>query len=303
MTALRKPSPKNPDFRDQAIFKRFVEDMQLHGMSERTIDMYVRSVRLLSRHYHRSPEKINDEELRQYFLYNKNERGWSRTASTIALCGIKLFYTMTLKKDWTTLKFVRPEKQKTLPVVLSLDEVRKILNTVRFPHHKACLTVMYSLGLRLQEGTNLQVADIDSQRMFVHIHRGKGNKDRYIPLPQRTLQILREFWKTHRNPVWIFPAPGRGGQGIAKASIPIPLSSIQIAFKEAKIKAGIPKKVSVHHLRHSYATHLLEAGVDLRYVQDYLGHEDPKTTLIYTKLINRALADPVALINKVMADL
>jgi len=275
--------------------------MQLHGMSERTVDMYVRSVRMLSKHYQKHPKLITDEELRKYFLYNKNERNWSRTASTIALCGIKLFYTMTLKKDWTSLKFVRPEKQKTLPVVLSLDEVRKTLNKVQFPHHKACLTVMYSLGLRLQEGTHLQVADIDSQRMFVHIHRGKGNKDRYVPLPHRTLQILRDFWKTHRNPVWIFPAPGRGGRGMAKASIPIPLSSIQIAFKEAKIKAGIQKKVSVHHLRHSYATHLLEAGVDLRFVQEYLGHDDPKTTLIYTKLINRALADPVALINKVMA--
>lgn len=142
--------------------------------------------------------------------------------------------------------------------------------------------------------------------MFVHIHRGKGNKDRYVPLPQRTLQILRDFWKTHRNPVWLFPSPGRGGQTGQKmpsAQQPIPLSSIQIAFKEAKTKAGIQKKVSVHHLRHNYATHLLEAGVDLRFVQEYLGHNDPKTTLIYTKLINRALADPIGLVNKVMADL
>ncbi|MBD3375752.1 tyrosine-type recombinase/integrase [candidate division KSB1 bacterium] len=112
--------------------------------------------------------------------------------------------------------------------------------------------------------------------MFVHIHRGKGNKDRYIPLPQRTLELLRKFWKTHRNPKWIFPAPGRGGNKMPFADKPLPLSSIQIAFKEAKVAAGITKKVSVHHLRHSYATHLLEAGVDLRFVQKYLGHDLPR---------------------------
>ena len=303
MTKSLKSVPPDPASRNQTVIRRLIDDLQLRGMSQTTINLYVRAVLQLAKHYQKPPNSVSEEELRQYFLYNKNIRKWSRTASTISLCGIKFFFTHTLKRKWTTLKFVRPEKQKTLPVVLSLDEVRKILNLVQFPHHKACLTVMYSLGLRLQEGTHLQIPDIDSNRMFVHIHRGKGNKDRYVPLPFRTLQILRDFWKTHRNPVWLFPAPGRGGRGMPKASTSIPISSIQIAFKEAKNKAGITKKVSVHHLRHSYATHLLEAGVDLRFVQEYLGHEDPKTTLIYTRLINRALPDPVALINKVMAGL
>ena len=280
--------------------KRMIEDMQLRGMSERTIEMYVRAVRQLAEHYTKSPDKITEEELRQYFLYNKNVRKWSRTASTIALCGIKFFYSQTLKKEWTTLTFVRPEKEKKLPVILSRHEVSRIFKAVKMLYHRVCLITIYSLGLRLQEGTHLQVADIDSDRMFVHIHRGKGNKDRYVPLPSPTLQILRDFYKTHRNPVWIFPAPGRGGQRMPTSEIPIPLSSIQIAFKQAKTAAGVHKKVSVHHLRHSYATHLLEAGVDLRFVQEYLGHDDPKTTLIYTKLINRALPDPVELINQVM---
>jgi integrase/recombinase XerD len=283
------------------LFQRFDEDLQLRGMSHRTIEMYVRAVKQLTKYYGKSPEKISDEQLRQYFLYNKNERKWSRTASTIALCGIKQFYTLTLKRDWTALKFVRPEKQKRLPVVLSQDEVRKLFEHVQFPHHKACLQTIYSMGLRIGEGTNLQVSDIDSDRMFIHIHRGKGNKDRYVPLPQRTLILLRAFYKTHRNPVWLFPAPGRGPHNKMPANNqPIPISSIQIAFREAKVSAGISKKVSVHHLRHSYATHLLENGVDLRYVQEYLGHDDPKTTLIYTQLINRALPDQVALINEVM---
>jgi len=280
--------------------KRLIEDLQLKGMSERTIEMYVRAVRQLAEHYKKSPDQISEEELRYYFLYNKNIRKWSRTASTIALCGLKFFYTHTLKRHWTTLHVVRPEKEKKLPVVLSIAEVHNILRRVRLFRHQACLFTIYSLGLRLSEGTHLQISDIDADRMFVHIHRGKGNKDRYVPLPERTLHLLRRFWSTHRNPVWLFPAPGRGGQGMPTADKPISLTSIQGAFKEAVVRSGVVKNVSVHHLRHSYATHLLEAGVALRYVQEYLGHDDPKTTMIYTQLINRSLPDPVNQINAVM---
>lgn len=287
------------------LFQRFSEDMDLAGYSPRSIDMYVRSVRQLTKHYQKSPEKISDEELRQYFLYNKNVRRWSRTASTIVLCGIKLFYTLTLKREWTNLKFVRPEKEAKLPIVLSKKEVYKICNAAKMNYHRVCLKTIYSLGLRIGEGIHLQVSDIDSDRMFVHIHRGKGNRDRYIPLPKRTLDILRAFWRVHRNPVWLFPAPGRGRSPriMVNAQRPISLENIQVAFKQARIKAGINKKVSVHHLRHSYATHLLEAGVDLRYVQQYLGHKDPKTTMIYTQLIKKDLPEPTHIINQVMKDL
>jgi site-specific recombinase XerD len=285
------------------LFKRFEEDLQLKGLSKRTIGMYARAVKQLTKHYQKSPEKISDEDLRQYFLYNKNVRKWSRVASTISLCGIKYFYTLTLKREWTSLKFVRPEKEKKLPAILSRDEVKTILDRVTFPHHRACLKVIYSLGLRLGEGARLQVSDIDSARMFVHIHQSKGNKDRYIPLPERTLEILRAFYKLHRNPVWIFPAPGRGGQKMSYNKIPIPISSIQIAFRDAKRTVGIHKKVSVRHLRHSYATHLLEAGVPLRYVQQYLGHDDPKTTMVYTRLIKQDLAEPTRILNEVMQSL
>jgi len=286
------------------LFTRFSEDLQLKGLSQKTIIMYTRAVKQLTKHYQKSPEEISDEELRQYFLYNLNERHWSRVASTISLCGIKYFYTLTLKREWTSLKFIRPEKEKKLPVILSKKEVKAILDRVVFPHHRACLKVIYSLGLRISEGADLQVSDIDSDRMFVHIHRGKGNKDRYIPLPKRTLEILRAFYKMHRNPVWIFPAPGRGRYSkMSVSKIPIPISSIQIAFRDAKEAAGIHKNVSVRHLRHSYATHLLEAGSYLRYVQDYLGHEDPKTTMIYTRLIKQDLAEPTRILNKVMQNL
>ncbi len=303
MTAQCPSYIKNAPKSQQPLLKRFAEDMQLRGMSERTIEMYVRAVRQLTKHYNKSPDKISDEQLRKYFLYNTTERGWSKTASTIALCGIKLFFTLSLKRDWTNLKFVRPEKEKKLPIVLSRAEVNKILSAVKMPRHRACLKTIYSLGLRVSEGTSLQISDIDSDRMFVHVHRGKGNKDRYIPLPKRTLSILRAFYKMHRNPVWLFPAPGRGGYDMPNATSPVPITSIQIAFREACDKAGITKKVSVHHLRHSYATHLLEAGVDLRYVQQYLGHDDPKTTMIYTQLIKKDLPEPTHIIDRIMQTL
>jgi len=283
--------------------KRFIDDMQLRGFSERTIEAYVRSVRQLTQHFHKSPDKITEEELRQYFLYNKNIRKWSRAASTISLCGIKFFFTHTLQKEWTTFKLVRPPKEKKLPPLLSKDEVRRIFNHVSQDYHRVCLIAIYSLGLRLQEATHLHVADIDSDRMFVHIHRGKGSKDRYVPLPHRTLEILRDHWKTHRNHHLLFPAPGRGRIHMPTTHKPLPKSSIQIPFKQACQKAKINKQVSVHHLRHAYAVHLLEAGVDLRFVQEYLGHSDPRTTMIYTRLINKALSDPVNIINQVMADL
>ena len=283
--------------------KRMIQDLQLRGYSERTQEMYVRAVRQLAEHYRTSPDQITEEQLREYFLYNKNVRQWSRTASTIALCGIKFFFTYTLQKDWTTFKLVRPPKEKTLPSVLSRKEVRRIFKKIRFDRHRICLIAIYSLGLRLQEGTHLQVSDIDSDRMFVHIHKGKGNKDRYVPLPKRTLELLRKFWKTHRNPTLLFPAPGRGGISMATTDKPIPKSSIQIAFRKAKIAAGVHKSVSVHHLRHSYAIHLLEAGVDIRLIQEYLGHNYPRTTLVYTRLTKKTLKSASGIIDQIMADL
>lgn len=282
--------------------KRFTQDLQLRNFSERTVEAYVRAVRQLSEHFNKPPDTITEEELKEYFLYNRNVRKWSRSASTISICGIKFFFIYTLAKEWTTFNLVRPPKEKSLPEILSLKEVKRVLSCVKMEYHRICLKTIYSLGLRLQEGTHLQVSDIDSDRMFVHVHKGKGAKDRLVPLPNDTLKFLRKFWKTHRNPNFLFPAPGRGkgAKLMATNNKPVPLSSIQIAFKEACQRAKINKKVSVHHLRHSYAVHLLEAGVDFRYVQEFLGHEDPKTTLIYTKLINISLPDPITAINKVM---
>ena len=280
------------------LLERFGQDLELRGFAERSVEAYVRAVKLLSEHYHKSPKFISEDELHRYFLYNKNIRKWARTTSTIAICGIKHFYT--LKCNWTTIKLVRPPKEKKLPPVLSRAEVRAIFNHVALDYHRACLFTMYSLGLRLRETTHLQVSDIDSDCMFVHIRHGKGAKDRCVPLPHKTLSILREHWKTHRNPVLLFPAPGRGYNQLATTDKPLPDNSIQIPFKQACRKAMINKPVAVRHLRHAYAVHLIEAGVDLRFVQEYLGHSDPKTTMIYCRMINLKLAEPTAIINTLM---
>ena len=225
--------------------------MQLRGYSARTQEAYARAVGQLAQHYHRSPDKITEEEVRRYFLYLTNEKKWARASTTIALCGIKFFYERTLQQEWTTLRMVRPPRESKLPVVLSREEVRRVLAEVRIPVYRACLTTIYSCGLRLLEGAHLQIADIDSDRMMLHIH-GKGKRDRYVPLPESTLQMLRQFWKTHRSPQWLFPAPTRHGTkwSVAHNSGPVTRSSLQSAFYRAWKKTGIVKRAHVHTLRH-----------------------------------------------------
>jgi integrase/recombinase XerD len=283
--------------------QRMIEDLQLRGLSERTQEMYVRAVRQLAEHYHKSPDRITEEELRDYFLYLKNVKHYSRSASTIALCGIKFFYTHTLQREWTTLTFVRPPREKKLPVILSPTEVRTILAGVQLPRYRICLSTIYACGLRLQEGTHLQVSDIDSARMCLHVRLGKGAKDRYVPLPRRILELLRQYWGTHRHPLWIFPAPGRGGTGMATATKPMPRSSVQDAFRAALRESGIPKRACIHTLRHSWATHLLEPGVNLRLIQEDLGHNSPTTTALYTHLTLQAQEMAGVAINRLMEDL
>ena len=284
--------------------QRFIEDMQLRGFSARTQEAYARAVRQLAEHYHRSPDNLTEEELRQYFLFLANEKKWARASTTIALCGIKLFYERTLQRDWPTLRFVRPPFEKKLPVILSREEVRRIFAEVRVPVYRACLTTIYSCGLRLMEGARLQVADVDSARMVLHVH-GKGKRDRYAPLPEATLPMLRQFWKTHRSPEWLFPAPPRRGvaRDMPQRGGPVTRTSLQSAFYRALKKAGIAKRAHVHTLRHSYATHLMEAGVHLRLIQDNLGHGSPKTTAIYTHLTKEVRATQTDPLNELMKDL
>jgi integrase/recombinase XerD len=171
--------------------QKMIEDMQLRGLAVRTQESYMQAVRQLAGHYHKSPDQISEEELRQYFLFLKNVRHVSRSTHTLALCAIKFFYEHTLKREWHTLDFARPAKEQKLPVVLSMQEVGQILNCIRFARYRVCLTTIYACGLRLLEGVSLQVKDIDGQRKMIHVRQGKGGKDRYVPLPDSVLIMLR----------------------------------------------------------------------------------------------------------------
>jgi integrase/recombinase XerD len=279
--------------------QRMIEDMQLRGLAEKTQESYLRVVRQLAEHYHKPPDQISEEELRQYFLYLKNVRQVSHSSCTVALCGIKFFYERTLRREWTTLELVRSPREKKLPVVLSVAEVGQILGGVRRMKYRVCLGTLYSCGLRLKEGLHLQVADIDRDRLQIHVRHGKGGKDRYVPLPKCTLKMLRQYWVTHRHPEWLFPASNFRGM----ATGPMNPSGVQRAFRAACQESGVQKHATVHTLRHSWATHMLEAGVNLRIIQAYLGHRSPNTTAIYTHLTRKAQVPAVAAINQVMDEI
>jgi integrase/recombinase XerD len=282
--------------------QKMIEDLQLRGLAVRTQESYVQAVRQLAAHYHKSPDQISEEELRQYFLYLKNVKHVSRSTCTIALCGIKFFYEHTLRRDWHTLDFARPAKEKKLPVVLSMPEVGRILSCVHYLRYQVCLTTIYACGLRLQEGVYLQVNNIDRERKMLHIHQGKGGKDRYVPLPEALLGMLRRYWLTHHNRVWLFPSL-QSGQPPEQINQPMDVTGVQKAFRAALRESGVNKEATVHTLRHSYATHLLEAGLNLRVIQSYLGHSSPETTALYTHLTSATDTQASQTINDMVAKL
>jgi site-specific recombinase XerD len=285
---------------NQDYYQKSMRALQLAGMSERTQQCYTRSVRMLVDFYSKTPDKITESELQDYFLHRKNVDKWSAATLRICYSGIKFYFVNVLKRDWHTLELIHAKREQRLPVVLSVDEVWTILNAVRTPQNKAYLTAVYSCGLRLHEGLHLQVADIDSQRMRIHVHRGKGAKDRYVPLPTHTLAVLRGYWRLHRNSTWIFPRLGRGGKEGPDAKQPMNYSSVQGALARTLKQLKFKKKVSVHTLRHSYATHLLEAGVNIRRIQQYLGHRSLSSTMVYLHLTTQGHQRAYGIIDNLM---
>jgi integrase/recombinase XerD len=280
--------------------KRMQQDLQLAGLSERTQEAYLRAVRQLAAHFKMPPDQLTEAQLREYLLFLKNDKQFAAASLKIAFCGIKFFFTRTVPRDWQTLERIRVPRTKALPDVLTTDEVRRLIDAVRTPHNKAYFWTVYSLGLRLQEGLHLQVGDIDSQRMLVHVHRGKGAKDRYVPLPAKTLAVLREYWARHRNPSWLFPATGRDHAQAATATRPMNKSSVQGALRRVVQELKLRKAIHMHTLRHSYATHLLEAGVNLRLIQQYLGHSSLQTTMVYLHLTSQGQEQARATIERLM---
>jgi site-specific recombinase XerD len=267
---------------------------------KRSVQSYLRAVRQLQNFTCKAVEDITQEEVREYWLYCKEELGWGSATLRISYSGIKLFYSLTLKRDWEVLRSVKFERDQTLPVVLSIDEVRSILAAIPTLQNRAFFTVMYACGLRLGEAIHLQVRDIDGQRQFIHVRHGKGAKDRLVPLAESALSLLRAYYKTHRNPTWVFPALGKNGQGGPTAEQPVSETTVQGALRRAVVKTGLRKPVRPHTLRHSYATHMIEAGVPVRHVQECLGHESLASTMIYLHITSHGKEDSRRRMNQLM---
>jgi len=264
-----------------------IQDMQLKGLRPTTQQAYVHAIYMVAKHYHQSPDQLTEEQLRAYFLQLREVQHCAPGTLQIAVAAIKFFFGSTLQRPWPVLGLLRAGKAKKLPVVLSRNEVRALLGCVRAPVYRVCLSTLYAGGLRISEGVNLQVSDVDSQRMVLRV-LGKGNKERQVPLALPTLESLRGLFRLHGSKPWLFPA-GLQPRATGVAG-PISAGNLRLAFKAALRRSGITKPATVHSLRHSYATHLLEAGVSLRVIQEILGHRSPATTAIYTHLTTEVRA-------------
>jgi site-specific recombinase XerD len=258
--------------------RRMLEDLQLAGYSPKTIKSYIYTVRDLAKHYHRSPDLLTDEEVRQFFLHLINERKLSKSSITIYLCGIKFFIETTLKMKMNILDIVRPRPTKRLPVVMSQDEVRTILKLVKRPIYRMALTIIYACGLRISEGVRLTISDIDGKRNLLRVRDGKGGKDRYVPLHKSAQKLLRVHYREFGEGSE-FLYPHKEGH--------ISIDTLQIAFRKALRASGVNKPATVHTLRHSYATYLLENGENLSTIKDILGHSSIVTTDIYTHVTEK----------------
>jgi len=238
---------------------------------------------------------MSEQDVREFFLHLKEEREFAYRSLRVALSGVKFFFTHTCKRDGDIFAMLKLQNVNAIPEVLSIEQVHRVIGAITKLQMFVFFWTVYSMGLRLNEALNLDFTDLDAQRGLVPIHRGKGAKDRYIPLPVSTLELLRRYWLTHRHPRLLFPADGRNHSlakdGVSQAKNSMNESAVQGAMKLIVEKLKIGKKVSVHTLRHSYATHLLEGGVSLKVIQKYLGHSSLQTTMIYLHLTDLAEKD------------
>jgi len=277
---------------------RMGEDMKLRDFRPRTQEGYTLAVRLFLDHVRREPETLTDEDVRAYFLYLREERKLAPSSINIAVHALRFFFIHTLQRDWPVFELLRVNKPRMLPVVLSTAEVRTLLSAVRHPVRRMALTTIYALGLRLGEGLRLETGHIDSARQLVWVRDGKGAKDRAVPLPSPLLARLRNYWKHERSPAqtpFLFvPANGRA---------PLHETTLQKTFTAARSDARIEKNASIHTLRHSYATHLLESGVSLRTIQQVLGHKSMRTTELYMHVTQPGTERLQEIVDRLMADL
>ena len=295
--AKRKGVPLSP------LAQQMLHDMQLAGLSDRTHESYLRAVRKFAQWLKKSPQAAGENDLRRYLLFIKNDQQWEPNSLKVAYAGLKFFYAHTCPQDWPTLSKLRVAKHVKLPTVLTIPEVDQLIDAIRKPAMKCFFWTVYSLGLRLQEALYLQVGDIDAGRMLVHVRRGKGHKDRLVPIVPRTLDVLRRHWATHRNSRWLFPREGRNHQQSPTAHQPMDATTVQDCIRKVVDELKWSKRgISTHTLRHCYATHLLEAGVNLRQIQKYMGHSSLQTTTIYLHLTTVGEEIAVAKIHALMTD-
>ena len=281
--------------------QQMIAALQLCGKGERTQQAYVREVRLLAQCYHKSPDLLSEQALQHYFLHRKNVDGLAPASMRLCSSGIRFFSQHVLQRDWHTLALLRAQTTHRLPAVLSVAEVRRLLTAATPLHHQVSFPTVSSVGLRLHAALSLQVSDIDGQRLQVPVHRGKGAKDRYVPLPEETLALLRTYWKTHRNKTWLLPATGRDQKHSASAASPMRRTRVQGACRKAKHHAGITKTgVAIPPLRHAYATQLLEAGVHPRLIQRSLGHTQRETTMVSLHLTNKGQEEAYERLNALL---
>ncbi len=273
--------------------QRMIDDMQVRGLALTTQRNYTHYIYELARYFHQSPERLDPDDLKQFQLYLLQQRHLSPESVNQSMSAMKFLYRITLEKDWAEKKFPRIRVPHRLPVVLSVEEVLWFLAHVAGLKYRAALMTAYGAGLRVSEVVALKLTDIDSQRMLIRVEQGKGKKDRYTMLSPRLLAVLRAWYKAARPEAeeWLFPS-WRAGRHIS-------ITSLQSACRDARRSSGIQKTITVHTLRHSFATHLLENGTDLRVIQVLLGHSRINTTARYAHVapgLISATASPLELL-------
>jgi site-specific recombinase XerD len=266
-----------------AIRDRMIRDMEIRGLSARTQGMYLDCVRQLAAYYMKPPDQVRLEEIHNYQHHLLRERKISPSYLNIQVCALRFLYRYTVKRDWQIEAIPHHKGSKRLPVVMGREDVLALYRACRCLKHKAMLLTLYSTGMRASELTHLKVGDVDSERMVIRIDCGKGRKDRYVPLSEKLLKLLRAYWKQNRPRQWLFPGE-REGTSMNR-------NSVAKMIKALVRRAAIEKNITTHTVRHSYATHLLESGVDIRRIQMLLGHRSLRTTARYLHVAQGFLQD------------
>jgi integrase/recombinase XerD len=264
--------------------KRMLEELQRRNYSSETIRAYLFAVKDFATYFRKRPDQLGQEHLRQYQLHLLNDRRLAAETIVGRIAALRFFFVKVLRRPNRQIDLVYPKRSERLPVILSEEEVARLIESASTSYHRVILMTLYGTGLRREELCRLKVTDVDSQRMVIHVRQGKGNKDRDITLSPRLLEVLRAYWKWRKPKTYLFPSPYR-----SRTERPIDSKTVWYAVREAARRAGIKKKVSPHLLRHSWATHLLERGTDLKTIQVLLGHFDLEATTIYLHLSQRHL--------------